>query len=162
MGVRGTERMSAGWRAIVARRSVLGPLSALVPLVVAAWYVNRFNPTDRVADPTGPCLWHTLTGINGPTCGGTRMFYHLVHGDPVNAARNHLPALIAVPFLGYLWLRWTLRHAGVTLPPLRLPGWALIAYGVFFVVFTTVLRNIDWGPLAWFDIPDLDPYPASR
>lgn len=132
------------------------PLWALTPLAAAAWFVNRFDPTDTVADPTGPCLWHTLTGINGPTCGGTRMFYHLIHGDLVEAARHHLPALLAVPFLAYAWLVWAAGRFGVRLPALRLPRWVLIAYGVFFVVFSTVLRNLDWGPLEWFDIPNLD------
>jgi hypothetical protein len=63
---------------------------------------------------------------------------------------------MAVPFLGYLWLRWTLSRFGVELPRLRLPTWALIAYGVFFVVFTMVLRNLDWGLFGWFNIPYLD------
>jgi len=132
------------------------PLWALAPLVAAAAFVNRFNPTDRVADPTGPCLWHATTGINGPTCGGTRMFYYLIHGNLVEAARHHLPALIAVPFLSYLWLRWMLGRFGVRLPALRLNRWVVIGYIVFFLIFSTVLRNLDWGPFAWFDIPNLD------
>lgn len=41
-------------------------------LAAAVGYVLTFDPTDRVADPTGPCTWHVLFGINGPTCGGTR------------------------------------------------------------------------------------------
>jgi len=138
-----------GWR-------LLGPLAALGPFVAAAWFVLRFNPTDRTADPTGPCLWHAVTGINGPSCGGTRMFYYLIHGDLVEAARHHLLALVAVPFLAYAWLRWTLGHFGYRLPALRLSKAVLIGYGVFFLVFSTVLRNLDWGPLAWFDIENLD------
>jgi hypothetical protein len=134
----------------------VAPVLAITPLFAAAWFVTRFNPTDRVADPTGPCLYHAATGLNGPGCGGTRMFYYLIHGDLVQAARHHLPALIAVPFLGYLWLRWTTSRFGVNLAPLRLPRWTLIAYGVFFLVFTMALRNIDWGPFGWFDIPYLD------
>jgi len=116
-----------------------------------------FHPTDRTVDPTGPCLWHAATGINGPGCGGTRMFYYLIHGNVVEAARHHLPALLAVPFLAYYWLRWTLGRFGIRLPNLRLTKPVLIGYGVFFVVFSTVLRNLDWGPLAWFDIENLDP-----
>jgi hypothetical protein len=85
------------------------------------------------------------------------MFYYLIHGNLIDAARNHLPALIAVPFLAYLWLRWTLGRFGVQLPALRLSKSVLIGYGVFFLVFSTVLRNLHWGPFAWFDIPNLDP-----
>ena len=79
----------------------LATVSGLPVVGSAAGFVLRFNPTDRVADPTGPCLWHAATGINGPACGGTRMFYYLLHGDLVQAARHHLVALIAVPFLVY-------------------------------------------------------------
>lgn len=133
------------------------PLWVLAPFAAAAWFLTRFNPTDTVADPTGPCPWHALTGINGPSCGGTRMFYYLIRGDLIEAARHHLPALLAVPFLSYLWLAWALGRFGVRMPVLRLPRWALIAYVAFFLVFSTVLRNLDWGPFAWFNIPNLDP-----
>jgi hypothetical protein len=43
------------------------PLWLLAP--PAAWfaYVLDHNPTDTIPDPTGPCLWHRLSGIDGPT-----------------------------------------------------------------------------------------------
>ena len=123
----------------------------------AAGFVLRFNPTDRVADPTGPCLWHAATGINGPACGGTRMFYYLLHGDLVQAARHHLVALIAMPFLIYAFAGWAGRAwFGVTLPPLRLSRWVYVAYGVAWLLYAVVLRNLPWAPFTWFDIPSLD------
>src|SRR5207245_11407315 len=69
----------------------------LLPLP-AAWvaYVLSFNPTDRIPDPTGPCLWHRLFGIDGPSCGITRMTWYLLHGDLLDAARMHLAAFVAV------------------------------------------------------------------
>jgi hypothetical protein len=134
----------------------LAPLAALAPFAAAAWWVRAHDPTDATADPTGPCVWHMVTGINGPGCGGTRMFYSLLQGDLVDAARYHLPALMAVPVLAYLWVRWTLERVfGLQLPALRLSRWMLIGYGVFFVVFSTVLRNLPIAPFTWFDIPNL-------
>ncbi|MEO3781193.1 DUF2752 domain-containing protein [Micromonospora sp. B11E3] len=118
----------------------------------------RFDPTDRVADPTGPCLWHMLTGINGPTCGGTRMFFYLLHGDLVQAARHHLAALVAVPFLAYLGMRFVVSAwLGRELPALRLPLWAYGVYVAVPLLYSTVLRNLPWAPFAWFDIPNLTP-----
>jgi Protein of unknown function (DUF2752) len=156
--VPGPPPATRGWRGGRWQRPrLLAPLAVLSPFAAAAWFVLRFDPTDRTVDPTGPCLWHAATGINGPSCGGTRMFYFLIHGNLVEAARHHLPALLAVPFLAYAWLRWTLGRFGVRLPALRLSRTVLIGYGVFFLVFSTVLRNLDWGPLAWFDIENLDP-----
>jgi Protein of unknown function (DUF2752) len=40
--------------------------------------VLAYNPTDRIPDPTGPCTWHALFGIDGPGCGGTRMLWYLL------------------------------------------------------------------------------------
>ncbi|RKF22892.1 DUF2752 domain-containing protein [Micromonospora globbae] len=127
-------------------------------LVAAGAFVVRFNPTDSVADPTGPCLWHTITGINGPGCGGTRMFYYLLHGDLVQAARHHLAALIAVPFVAYVGVRWVAAAwFGRDLPALRLSPRVYATYIAAFLLYSTVLRNLPWAPFAWFDIPNLTP-----
>jgi hypothetical protein len=135
----------------------LATVGVLAGIGTAAAFVLRFNPTDRVADPTGPCLWHAATGINGPACGGTRMFYYLLHGDPVQAARHHLVALVAVPFLIYAFIGWAGRvWFGVRLPPLRLSRWMYVTYGVAWVLYSVVLRNLPWAPFTWFDIPNLD------
>jgi hypothetical protein len=135
----------------------LASVGVLAVFGSAAGFVLRFNPTDRVADPTGPCLWHAATGINGPACGGTRMFYYLLHGDLVQAALHHLVALIAVPFLVYAFAGWAGRvWFGVTLPPLRLSRWVYVAYGVAWLLYAVVLRNLPWAPFTWFDIPNLD------
>jgi hypothetical protein len=125
---------------------------------VAAAFVLRFDPTDRVADPTGPCLWHAMTGINGPGCGGTRMFYYLLHGDLLEAARHHLAALIAVPFLLYAGIRWAgVAWFGRELPALRFSPRVYWVYGAAFLLYSTVLRNLPWPPFSWFDIPNLTP-----
>ncbi len=85
------------WRRLV-------PLFVLTPVAAALGYVLAFDPTDRTPDPTGPCVWHATLGIDGPACGGTRMVRYLLHGDLVQAARHHLLALVAVPFLGYAFV----------------------------------------------------------
>ena len=125
-------------------------------LAAAVGFVLRFNPTDRVADPTGTCTWHALFGINGPGCGGTRMFWYLLHGDVIEAARHHLVALVGVPFALYALAQWGLSSwFGLRLPPLRLPVWGYIAYGVIWMLYAVVLRNLPWAPFTWFDIPQL-------
>jgi hypothetical protein len=77
----------------------------VLPLPIA-WivYVLAFNPTDTVIDPTGLCTWHLLFGVDGPTCGITRMTWYLLHGDIINAARMHLAALVLVPLGAYAYL----------------------------------------------------------
>jgi hypothetical protein len=135
----------------------LATLGVFATVTAAAAFVLRFNPTDRLADPTGPCLWHTATGINGPACGGTRMFYYLLNGDLAEAARHHLVALAAVPFLGYAFLAWAARAwFGVSMPPLRLSRWVYLTYAAAWLLYSVVLRNLPWAPFSWFDIPNLD------
>jgi hypothetical protein len=132
------------------------PALPLVPLAAAAAWVQVYNPTDNRADPTGPCAWHAVTGINGPTCGGTRAFYELLHGNLVETARYHLPFVVAVPFLAYWWLAWVVElWFGRRLPRLRLRPWMIITYVAASLVFTTVLRNLAVPGLSWFDIPNL-------
>jgi hypothetical protein len=140
-------------RAAGRRWAVAGVWAAVV---AALGYVLAFDPTDRVADPTGPCLWHALFGINGPTCGGTRMVWYLLHGDLVQAARHHLVALVAVPVAGFALLAWT-AHVwfGRRWPTLRLSRWTYVGYAATWLLYAVVLRNLPWPLLAWFNIPYL-------
>jgi hypothetical protein len=125
-------------------------------VAATAGYVLAFDPTDRVADPAGPCTWHLLFGINGPTCGGTRMVWYLLHGDFVEAARHHLVALAGVPFVLTVLVVWTARAwFGRSWPIPRLPRWVSIGYAAVWLLYATVLRNLPWPPFTWFDIPNL-------
>ncbi|ROT33472.1 DUF2752 domain-containing protein [Micromonospora sp. HM5-17] len=134
----------------------LASLSVWAVLAGAIAFVLRFNPTDRVADPTGPCAWHAAFGIDGPGCGGTRMVWYALHGDLLQAAQHHLPALVGAPVALYGLVWWTAATAfGRRLPVLRLPWWVWVGYGVFFLVYTTVLRNLPWPPFNALYVPDL-------
>jgi len=132
------------------------PLAVWTALAAVSAWVLTFNPTDRIADPTGPCLWHALTGINGPSCGGTRMFYYLIHGNLIEAARHHLLALVGVLYGGYVLVAWTATWLLGTKMPIWRPGrWAIIAYIAAFLIYSTVLRNLPWPPFSWFNIANL-------
>ncbi|HEX5995316.1 MAG TPA: DUF2752 domain-containing protein [Jiangellales bacterium] len=132
------------------------PLAMWAALAAAAGYVLANNPTDRDLDPLGGCGWYAAFGTNGPTCGGTRMVWYLLHGDIVNAARSHLVALAGVPLAVYALVQWTAASLfRWRLPALRLPGWAWIAYGVLFVVYGAVLRNLPG--FEWFHLDYMQP-----
>lgn len=151
--VPGRRRVPARWPTGAVRAAVLGTWGVLG---AAVGYVLAFNPTDRIPDPSGPCLWHLLFHINGPACGGTRMVWYLLHGNLVQAARQHLVALVGVPFAGYALIAWTVAAFTTRRwPRLRLPPWAYLAYLLAWLVYSTVLRNLPWAPFSWFDIPNL-------
>jgi hypothetical protein len=145
-------------------KSVVGQFAWLraTPLVVwgvlaaASTWVLMFNPTDRAADPSGACLWHAATGINGPTCGGTRMFYYLIHGNLVEAFRHHAVALVGMAYGLYVLSVATLNlFSRVSIRSWRPGRWTVVTYIVVFVVYSTVLRNLPWAPFDWFNIPYL-------
>ncbi|WP_412542957.1 DUF2752 domain-containing protein [Longispora sp. K20-0274] len=145
------------------RAGILRRVATLLPLPVlgaAIAWVLTFNPTDSTPDPGGPCPWHRLLGIDGPGCGGTRMFWYLLHGDLIDAARHHLAALVAVPFLLYGYAAWiALAWFGRQLPmPAPLTRARLIVgYLAAFALYSVVLRNLPWSPFSWFYVPDLTP-----
>ena len=125
-------------------------------LGAASAYVLAGNPADGKPDLLGGCGWYTLFGTNGPTCGGTRMVWYLLHGDIVNAARMHLAALIGVPFALYMLVQWSAEwQFGLRLPKLRLGLWVYVGYGVAFVLYGAVLRNLPG--FEWFHIAYMQP-----
>ncbi len=104
----------------------LAPLIAWGMLAGAIGYVLTSNPTDRKPDLLGGCGWYAMFGTNGPTCGGTRMVWYLLHGDVVNAARMHLVwVAYAVVFVvygavlrnlpGFEWFHIDYMQAGIGL-----------------------------------------------
>ena len=123
--------------------ALLGPLG----VAAAVTWVLTHNPTDTdtVPDPGSSCVWTALTGTQGLSCGGTRMTWYLLHGDVVQAARHHLPALLAVPFLSYTWARWTARSNGRRLPASRCPAGCSSPYAASWLAFP-VARNLPWPP----------------
>lgn len=136
----------------------LSPLAVWATLGAATAFVLTFNPTDRVGDPTGPCPWHAMFGIDGPSCGGTRMYWYLIHGNLVQAARHHLAALVGLLYGGYALTVWTVgRTFGRRLPLWRPGNLAWVAYVALFLIYAVVLRNLPWPPFSWFYVPDLTP-----
>jgi hypothetical protein len=87
------------------------------------------------------CLFHQLTGLNCPGCGGTRSLYALLHGNFAPALKDNalFVAVLAAAVGRGIWFaaKKTRRlPVGNFLPPKSL--WALIAVAVIF----TVLRNL--------------------
>jgi Protein of unknown function (DUF2752) len=132
---------SPGWTA---------PLLVLVCFGGGVAYTFGAHPTGVGAFDSPTCLVKLTTGFDCPGCGGTRAFYYLLHGNLPAAARSHIMAVFAAPFLVYMYLSWStgLVWKSKRLPMLRLSPLAislfLIAWGVF-----SVLRNLPWAPFTW-------------
>ncbi len=73
------------------------------------------------------CLFHTLTGLNCPGCGGTRAAYQLLHGRLLLALRDNalfILALAALTARGVWFAVRKIRHQPATLavPPKGVVG----------------------------------------
>jgi hypothetical protein len=126
------------------------PVSVLVCFLGGVAYVLYTDPTDGGAASSPTCIVRLTTGFDCPGCGGTRAFWYLLHGNVPAAARSHLLAVFAAPFLVYAYVTWVARAAfGWRLPALRLSpktvSLFLAAWGVF-----AVLRNLPWAPFTLF------------
>jgi hypothetical protein len=131
------------------RQTWLAPLAVLACFGMAVVYVEHFNPTTGAEGPTGGCAFKALTGLDCPGCGGTRAFWYLLHGNLPEAARNHVLAVFAAPFLVYAYVAWALRRVfDVRLPRLRIPSVAFALFAGAWVAFF-ILRNLPWAPFTF-------------
>jgi len=121
------------------------PLSFLVGTVAVAAVLGSgavlffFNPSTHGFYPV--CLFHELTGLNCPGCGGTRAAYQLLHGHLLPALRDNALFILTLAGLmvhGAWFAARKIRHQPVTL---AVPPKVLWAYLVFAIAFS-VLRNL--------------------
>jgi hypothetical protein len=127
------------------------PLAVLACFAVAAGGVLATNPTDNTGPTT--CLFKMTTGFDCPGCGGTRAFYYALTLNLPEAARHHLLAVFAAPFIVWMYLAWALprlvprrtwRLPTFHLTPKALTGFLLV-WAAFFIA-----RNLPWEPFAFF------------
>ncbi len=98
-----------------------------------------FNPSTHGFYPV--CLFHKLTGLNCPGCGGTRAAYQLLHGHLLNALRDNalfILTLAALTMRGLWFVARRIRQQPATLavPPKAL--WVYLALAIAF----SLLRNL--------------------
>ncbi len=117
----------------------LGVVYGLIALVVLA--AVRFLPHSGLLPS---CVFLAVTGLPCPTCGTTRSFLHLAHGDlPAALAQNPLAAAAMIAALA-----WMCASAALFL--LRSPRPALVttrSEGVLIRTAAVVLFLLNWSYL---------------
>ncbi|MGH3658644.1 MAG: DUF2752 domain-containing protein, partial [Micromonosporaceae bacterium] len=109
------------------------PLAVLTCFAGFSAFMLSSDPTDGRPDAFGGCAVKMLTGFDCPGCGGTRAFWYLIHGNLPEAARHHLLAVFAAPFLIYMYVAWAGRRAfgwrirQLWIPP-KLIAWFAISW----------------------------------
>lgn len=124
------------------RRSTVFSIWSL--LLAGATYVYVFEPGKTGLYPL--CLFRLLTGFTCPGCGSTRAMHQLLHGHVLAAFMLNPLFLIAMPFLLFALLRYSIvvMRGGVPRQNV-LP--ASFLYGLFFVVLSFwIFRNTPFYP----------------
>lgn len=102
---------------------------ALLAGLIGGGLLFRFNPAQHGFYPH--CVFHAVTGLQCPGCGGLRAVHQLLHGNLVAAAHFNVLVVIAFP-LG-IWAAWReLTGAGLSLRPrwVWLLGMLLLGFGI--------------------------------
>jgi hypothetical protein len=110
-----------------------------------------FNPAQYHFYPI--CVFHELTGLECPGCGGSRALYAVLHGRILDALHCNALVVFALPLLIYTGVRWLAREiAGKPHAEFRFRmAWVNLLIGV--IVVFTVLRNVPVAPFTFLAPP---------
>ncbi len=108
-------------------------------ILSAGAVVFFFNPSTHGFYPI--CLFHQLTGLNCPGCGGTRAAYALLHGNVALALQDNALFVLLIPAVALrgVWFagkKFLGRPVGNFFPAKSL--WVLLAIAAVFMV----MRNL--------------------
>jgi hypothetical protein len=143
--------LPVGTQSFVARSSrrtrILIAGGASLALGAACLYTFAVDP--NVPSNAYPqCPLKLFTGIDCPGCGGLRATNALLHGDIVGAADHNVLALILLPLMAVMFVRWVLVQFGMDIPRLTWPRIFAWATPIVVIAFT-VARNIPVPGLDW-------------
>ena len=113
-------------------------------LLAGAAYLFVFEPGKTGFFPA--CPFRMLTGFTCPGCGTTRALHHILHGHFADAFMLNPLLLLAIPFLLFALLRYSVivMRGGVPRPN-ALPAPAIYAIFVVIVSFW-IFRNTPFYP----------------
>lgn len=113
-------------------------------LVAGAAYLFVFEPGKTGFFPI--CLFRFFTGFTCPGCGTTRALHQILHGHFLTAFTLNPLFLIAIPFMLFAFLRYTVIVLRGQVPrPNAVP--ASYIYAIFFVVLSFwIFRNTPFYP----------------
>ena len=124
------------------RRSTLVGIWLL--MVAGAVYLFVFEPGRTGFFPV--CIFRLVTGLTCPGCGTTRALHQIMHGHFLDAFMLNPLLLLAIPFLLWAFLRYSVTVlSGSTPRKNALP--APFIYALFFVVVGFwIFRNTPFYP----------------
>lgn len=120
-------------------------LFVIVTIVLPLYFY--FDPTHSHLAPK--CIFHTLTGLDCPSCGNQRALHNLLNGEVWLAFRYNPFMWISAPYLLLLIYSSMFKHAQRLYQYLTSTK-VLLAYVALYVIWW-VVRNLPF----WHNIVDL-------
>jgi hypothetical protein len=125
------------------QRSPAAPIAVGIGALGVCVYSHATNPAQGGYPP---CLFHELTGLWCPGCGGARMLHALTNGHVVTALHDNALTLLALPLLAAVFAIWASHFTDHPVAwPARVPRWSYWALGIAIVAFG-VARNLPGAP----------------
>jgi len=124
------------------RRSTVAVIWSL--LIAGAAYLFFFEPGKTGFFPL--CPFRFLTGFTCPGCGGTRALHQILHGNFETAFTLNPLLLIAIPFLLFFLIRYSVivLRGGV---PRRIAWPTPLTYAIVVVILSFwIFRNTPYYP----------------
>lgn len=113
-------------------------------LLAGAAYLFVFEPGKTGFFPV--CIFRLLTGFTCPGCGSTRAMHQLLHGHVAAAFMLNPLFLVAIPFLSFALLRFSVNVMRGSKPRQNILP-APYIYALFFVVLSFwIFRNTPFYP----------------
>jgi len=115
-------------------------LTTILAVVAGLVVLFLFNPVEVRWLPG--CVFHKVTGLHCPGCGGTRAVHHLLRGRLAEAWHYNAVITLAIPVTGLGWFWW--RKA--SFKARSVVGWVVLGIVVTF----GILRNLPYYPCTLF------------
>jgi hypothetical protein len=129
---------------LIYRRSTV--IAIWLLLLAGSAYLFIFEPGRSGFFPI--CLFRFFTGFTCPGCGSTRAVHQILHGHIATAFMLNPLLLLALPFMLYAFLRYSVIVLRGGVPRQNvLP--AVYIYAIFFIVLSFwIFRNTPFYPFA--------------
>ena len=127
---------------LIYRRSTVIAIWSL--LLAGSIYLYLFEPGKTGFFP--PCMFRALTGFTCPGCGSTRAMHQILHGHFVTAFMLNPLLLLAIPFLMFAFVRYSVAVMRGGIPRQNVMPAGLI-YALFVIVVSFwIFRNTSFYP----------------
>ena len=130
------------------KRILVYGIAIILPILIVIYFYSFYHNQTPF---TIKCMFHSVTGLWCPGCGGQRAFSLLLHGHILQSLRYNIMLPFALFLCGYVYYIlievWILgnkkANSGLSIPP------KFASYFLIFLLVYSILRNIPVSPFIY-------------